>query len=507
MTSNVAPPATVAGEAGMHRDLREWLARAEALGDLERVQGAHWDLEIGGITEVVRHDSKRPRCLLFDNIPGYPEGWRVLSNVFVTPALAAMSLGLTREAGGSADGPVGAEPPWTKLDLVQAWRAKSKRLQLTPVREVADGPVFENVCRGADVDLGRFPAPRWHEHDGGRYLGTGDTVITRDPENGQLNVGTYRMMVQDRDKLGLYISPGHHGRLHRDKYFARGEPMPVAAALGGDPLMFTAGGLGLPITTNEYEWVGAVRGAPVEVIRGPVTGLPIPAHAEIVVEGFLYPDRVLAEGPFGEFTGYYASAIRDEPYLQVEALYHRNDPIILGSPPMRPPGDYYYVRITLLEALMWDALEAAGVPDVRGVVHLPAAGYGMLVISIRQRYAGHAKQAALIASQSSGGAYLGRYVVVVDDDIDPTNVDEVLWALWTRSDPAESVDLIHNCWSTPLDPRIPPEKRARREFTNSRLVIDATRPFHWRDQFPAPVRASAELKARLRAKWGGDLLD
>jgi 4-hydroxy-3-polyprenylbenzoate decarboxylase len=274
-----------------------------------------------------------------------------------------------------------------------------------------------------------------------------------------------------------------------------------------DPLLYTAGGLGLPITTNEYEWVGAVRGESVEVIRGPVTGLPIPAHAEIVVEGFVHPDRFHAEGPFGEFTGYYASAVREEPYLQVEALYHRHDPIILGSPPMRPPPDYYYVRITLLEALIWDALDAAGVPDVRGVVHLPAAEYGMLVIAIRQRYAGHAKQAAMVASQSSGAAYLGRYVVVVDDDIDPSNVDDVLWALWTRSDPAESVDLIHNCWSTPLDPRIPPEKRARRDFTNSRLIIDATRPFHWRDEFPAVVGASPALQARLREKWSDGLLD
>ena len=493
MTANVAQPASAAGERWAHADLREWIERADALGHLRHVNGADWDLEIGGLTEMVCHHVKQPRCLLFDEIPGYPAGWRVLSNIFVTPVLAAMTLGL----------PAGLTP----TDLVQAWRAKSRGLQLTPVREVADGPLFENVCRGGDVDLTRFPTPRWHEQDGGRYLGTGDMVVTRDPENGQINVGTYRLMLLDRDKLGLYISPGHDGRVHREKYFARGEPMPVAAAFGMDPLLYTAGGLGLPITTNEYEWVGAVRGEPVEVVRGPVTGLPIPAHAEIVVEGFVHPDRFQAEGPFGEFTGDYASAVREEPYLQVEGLYYRNDPIILGSPPMRPPADYYYVRITLLEALIWDALEAAGVPDVRDVVHLPAAGYGMLVIAIRQRYAGHAKQAAMVASQSSGAAYLGRYIVVVDDDIDATNVDDVLWALWTRSDPAESVDLIRNCWSTPLDPRIPPEKRARREFTNSRLIIDATRPFHWRDEFPPVVGASPALQARLREKWSDGLLD
>jgi 4-hydroxy-3-polyprenylbenzoate decarboxylase len=129
----------------------------------------------------------------------------------------------------------------------------------------------------------------------------------------------------------------------------------------------------------------------------------------------------------------------------------------------------------------------------------------MLVVSIRQRYAGHAKQAALIAGQSLGAAYLGRYVVVVDEDIDPFNTNDVLWAIWSRADPEESIDLVRNCWSTPLDPRIPPEKRARRDFTNSRLIIDATRPFHWRDQFPKTVGTPANVQAAIRDKWGLDL--
>jgi 4-hydroxy-3-polyprenylbenzoate decarboxylase len=373
-----------------------------------------------------------------------------------------------------------------------------------PTREVADGPVLEHIQRGAEVDLWKFPTPRWHEGDGGRYIGTGDIVVTRDPENGQINVGTYRMMVQDRDKLGLYISPGHHGRVHRDKYFARGEPMPVVAAFGMDPLLFLAGTLGLPLGMNEFEWVGGVRGAPVEVIHGPVTGLPLPAHAEIVVEGFVHPDRLLEEGPFGEWTGYYASAMRQETYVQVEAVYHRTDPILLGSPPMRPPGDNYYARRPISAALIWDTLEAAGVPDVRSVTQLPAAGNGMLVIAIKQRYGGHAKQAALVAAQSRSAAYMSRYVVVVDEDIDTTNVDEVLWALWTRSDPAHA-DVVRNCWSTPLDPRIPPDQRARRDFTNSLMIIDATRPFAWKDQFPPAVRVTPELQQQLRQKWGDAL--
>lgn len=171
---------------------------------------------------------------------------------------------------------------------------------------------------------------------------------------------------------------------------------------------------------------------------------------------------------------------------------------------MRPPGDIYWARRTISQALIWDALEAAGVPDVRAVTQVSSSGNGLLVIAIKQRYAGHAKQAALIASQSRNAAYMGRYIVVVDEDIDTYNIDEVLWAISTRSDPAEA-DLVRNCWSTPLDPRIPPEKRARRDFSNNVIIIDATRPFYWRDQFPPVVKVSADFQQELRQKWGDRL--
>src|SRR5579862_1437924 len=189
-------------------DLRDWLERAEALGHLRTVTGADWNLEIGGLTELVMHQPN-PRCLLFDEIPGHPRGWRVCTNAFTSKELAALVLGL----------PPGLGP----RDMTEAWRRKARTLELEPMRVVRDGPIFENVQHGEDIDLFSFPTPRWHEKDGGRYLGTADIVVTRDPETEQVNVGTYRMMVQDRDKIGLYISPGHHGRLHRDKYFARGE--------------------------------------------------------------------------------------------------------------------------------------------------------------------------------------------------------------------------------------------------------------------------------------------
>jgi len=165
-----------------------------------------------------------------------------------------------------------------------------------------------------------FPTPRWHPLDGGRYIGTGSFDITRDPDDGWVNLGTYRVMVHDARRLGYYISPGKHGRLHRQKYFDRGQPCPVAMVFGSDPLLFLASCTEIPFGVSEYDWVGAIRGEPMQVTRGPGTGLPIPADAEIVVEGHASDQETLTEGPFGEWTGYYASDSRQEPVLTVEAL-------------------------------------------------------------------------------------------------------------------------------------------------------------------------------------------
>ena len=490
MSETIVRPATATPAAEGWPDLRDWLRQVDGIGQLRVAKGADWRFEIGALTEMTCLHAATPPCLVFDEIQNYPPGWRVVTNALASDERAALILNL----------PLGR----ARAELIQLWRERAKELRLVPAREVPDGPILENVLRGPDIDLYKFPVPLWHEGDGGRYIGTGDIVVTRDPDSGHINVGTYRLMVMDRDKAGLYISPGHHGRLHREKYFERGEPMPVAVAFGMDPLLMLAGSLSLPTTTNEYEWAGAVRGRPVDVIRGPVTGLPFPANAEVVIEGYVEPGKTMDEGPFGEWTGYYASAQRQETYVQVEALYHRADPILLGEPPLKPPGNHWQVMDIIRFGSVWDALAAAGVPDVRGIGRLVYGGMGFVVVSIRQRYSGHAKQAALVVSQSLATAYLGRYVIVVDEDIDPYDAGDVLWAMWTRADPEESVDVIRNCWSSPLDPRIPPEKRARRQFTNSRLIIDATRPFHWRDEFPKVVGTSPQDQAKWREKWGAD---
>ncbi|HLB29824.1 MAG TPA: UbiD family decarboxylase [Dehalococcoidia bacterium] len=468
-------------------DLRDWLAKVEAMGELKTLEGVPWDLDIGVITELLVRQREKP-AVLFDKVPGYPPGHRVLINPIGSKGRFALTLGLPQAQ--------------TSTEMVQQWRRFTREMKLLPPRFVDGGPVMENAAYGEEIDVLKFPVPRWHEHDGGRYIGTGDIFITQDPDSGWVNLGTYRSMVFDRNHVGVHISPTHHAAWHMDKWHAQGKAMPIALAVGMDPLLFVMGISEIPQEVSEYDYAGAIRGEPVEVIKGPITGLPIPAGAEIVLEGFMEPKEEWPEGPFGEYTGYYGGGIRPEPVIRVEGLYHRNNPIILGSPPVKPPEGQGYYRELIKAAHLWDTLEKAGIPDVTGA-WLHVVGTFFAVVSIKQRYPGHAKQTGRIASQSYAGGAIGRYYVVVDEDIDVSDIDEVLWAMCTRVDPDRDIEILRESMSGPLDPIIPPERKAFP--TISRVVIDATRPFEWRDRFPEVVASSPELKQQVLARWGEKL--
>ncbi|MCC6475075.1 MAG: UbiD family decarboxylase [Burkholderiales bacterium] len=487
-----AGEAPAPGASPAHRiayeDLREWIARAEALGEIRHVKGASWQEDIGMAAELVQHDENAP-CVLFDEVPGCREGERVLTNFF-GGRRKNMTLGFPLE--------------YSKLELSQAFLDSYMReLKPIPHQWVESGPILENVLTGADIDITRFPVPLWHEGDGGRYVGTGSYNITRDPEENWINVGTYRVMIHDARTLGFYMSPGKHGRIHRDKYQARGEPMPVVVVAGGDPLQFLVACSEMPYGVCELDIAGGLRGKAVKVVKGRVTGLPIPANAEIAIEGWVQPGKRRLEGPFGEWTGYYGSDVREEPVLDIAAIYHRDDPILLGCPPQRPPEEQARYRAITRSALIRKYVLQAGVPDVTAVWAHEVGGSRLLLgVSIRQRYPGHSKQAGHVAAMCHAGAYAGKYVIVVDDDVDVSNLEDLVWAMCTRSDPASSIDIIRNTWSTPLDPRIPPEEKDKGNNTNSRAIIDACRPFHWRERFPRVNMPSPEVARRAMEKFG-----
>jgi 4-hydroxy-3-polyprenylbenzoate decarboxylase len=471
-------------------DLRTCLELANEMGDLQLVEGADTNLEIGALYELSLENAEPP-IIVFDKIKGFPEGFRVAVNV------------RSSKVFDNGHG----------LEAVQKYRKhRRKKSDPIPPVNVTTGPVLENVMEGDAIDALKFPTPRWHQDDGGNYIGTECMVITKDPDSDWVNAGTYRVEVHDRNTLCPFIEPGKHGDVIRKKYWARGEACPMVISVGQAPVLGAAAASTAAEKVSEFSLAGARIGRAIELITGKHTGIPFPNDSEIIFEGFMPPpeQRSVDEGPFGEWPGYYASNSRPEPVFEIKAIYHRNNPIITGAPPMRPtlPGFWFGTAGSahFRSAALWDELEAAGVPGVQGVYTLPGGGPRFIrVVSIKQMHAGHAKMAGLVAAGCGSSAYLGRMVIVVDDDIDITNPAEVMWALATRWDPKTQTDIIDGCWTGYIDPMLLPERRENDDMTNSRMIFYAVRPWHWKDQFPKVNAVEKSYADQIRAKWKGTL--
>jgi 4-hydroxy-3-polyprenylbenzoate decarboxylase len=430
-------------------------------------------------------------AVLFECAKGFeksPTGARHLWNI-LGPSFKRIALTLE-------------EPPDTPtVELIR--RTKDKLKQRLPPHEVAksDAPVYEHTIVGKKIDLNELPIPRHWPLDGGRYAGTGDAVITRDPDTGYLNIGTYRMMQQGRAETGLYLSPGKDARLHITRAWQQGKPIEVAAAWGIDPLFMLVGSQTFPKNVSEYEFAGGIKGQPIPVVRGTTTDLLLPANAELVIEGVIRPSSVKAEGPFGEFPGYYGRPEAGCPLVEVTAVHHRTRPILTNAlmadyPSCEQSGFFSVIR----SAKIWDDLDRLGIPGIAGVYSHPAAagGFGMTVISLEQRHAGHAAQVLALAAQVPGGAYYTKWIIAVDDDIDPTDMDQVIWAMASRCNPIDDIDILRNTWSTWLDPtQNPPEKRPY----GSKALINACREHRHLPVFSKRTVLRKEVYDSVATRW------
>ncbi len=474
-------------------DIRSFISDAEKEGSLQIVNGADPNLEIGGITEIVAARAN-PSLLVFDRIIGYKPGFRITTNLFNTQVRTARVLGLNENLRG--------------IDLVREW--KQKMGSITPIapKQVSNGPVKENVMDGDKIDINIFPAAKWGYLDGGNFVGTGCSVITKHPDSGWVNVGTYRVMtIGKRNEVSINIAAGKHGDIIRKLYWERGKNCPIVICLGQEPSFFVAGGHFLTATGESvFNFTGGLQGKPVEYIVGEKTGLPIPATAEIAIEGELVPTekKSIMDGPFGEWPGYITPA-KKVPIIEIKQIYYRDDPIILGSPPMKPPLPEVLAVNVVTSAALWREIEQH-MPDVKGVWCANEGGTGgvpgfFVVVAIKQRYPGHAKQAGMAAAACRAGAYAGRYVVVVDDDIDPSNVSDVVWSIATRCDPLTGIDIIKDTWDSPVDPLLDPKKAESGDFTTNRAIINSCRPFHKLSSFPPVIKVTPETRGKILAKF------
>lgn len=485
-------PAAAAEDVSSHtvawRDLREWLDLVERHGELKRI-GAEIDPdeELAALTFMATRAGTAP-ALLFENLKGSRSDARVLSNM----------LGSSKERYALA---VGIDPALGVGDMIAATRPIMKRRIAPRMIPKVDAAVNEIVLRGSDIDLTALPVPKFWPGDGGRYIGTGDVTFTRAPEGSRINVGVYRQMLHGKDRVGLYCSPGKHGRLDREAWWSRGQPCEVVAAYGIDPVLFMVGAQVYGSQESELDAAGGIMGRPVELTEAETVGLPIPAQAEIVIEGLLHAEDVAEEGPLGEFTGYYGNPRAPQAVVEVKAVHLRRAPImtaaLMASYPSCEIGAYYAI---MRSARVLDDLERIGVPGVRAAYAHPAAasGWGMLVVSLTQQYAGHVAQVLALAAQCPAAAYYTKWVIAVDDDVDPTDLAQVMWALSTRCDPSGDIDFLRSTWSTGLDPsRYLPEERPY----GSKALINACKPHRFLKQFPKATALRRQVYEDLVRRW------
>ena len=399
------------------------------------------------------------------------------------------------------------------LELVQNYRKhRRKHAEPIPSEYVSDGPVLENVLMDNQVDILAFPAPKWHGDDGGQYIGTECMVIAQDPDNGWVNAGTYRVSVRDKRTLSIFIEPGKHADTIRKKWWARGEHCPMVVTVGQAPAL---GAAAAATAAGERQRVRRRRRAdrPADQAgQGPRHRRAVPERCRARLRGL----HALARG-----TDDGRGAVRRMAGLlrlvRARSRCCRSRRSIIATTrssarrrrrgrSIRAPISAPPAPALIRAASLWDDLEAAGVPGIKGVWKMPGGGSRFInVIAIEQMHAGHAKMAGLVAAGCGSSTYLGRIIIIVDDDIDITNPAEVMWAVGTRWDPKTATDIIDGVWTGYIDPMLLPERRAKGDLTNSRIIIYAVRPYAWKDEFPKVNAVDPAYAAEVARKWAGKL--
>jgi 4-hydroxy-3-polyprenylbenzoate decarboxylase len=471
-------------------DLRDFVARLEQRGRLHRVTAeVARDLEI---TEIVDRVSKSGADanvgLLFERVAG--STMPVLVNAFGAEDRMALALGVEQldELGARVAKLVDARVPGGFGDklrklgtLLDVARAAPRRVEQAPCQEVVET---------STPSLAGLPILQCWPGDGGRYI-TLPAVFTRDPVTGARNVGMYRLQVFDDRTLGMHWQTHKGGAEHQRRATER---MPVAVALGGDPAVIYSASAPLPPGIDEIVFAGWLRGSGVEMVRCRTNDLDVPAHAEIVLEGWVDPDEQRLEGPFGDHTGYYSLA-RDYPVLHLTAVTRRARPIypttIVGRPPQE---DYWLGKATERIFLPLMRLMLPEIVDV----NMPAEGvfHNLVIVSIRKRYPGHARK-VMQALWGMGLMMLAKTIVVVSEHVNVHDLSEVAWRATGNIDPRRDLVIVDG----PMDDL---DHAALRHRFGGKLGVDATEKGPLDDvtqPWPEEIRMSEEIRDRVTRRW------
>lgn len=474
--------------------LREWIEKLEVEGELKRVKAeVDWNLEIGGVLRETC-DIEGP-ALLFENIKDYKNTLctRLFTGSLSTFSKIALMLGLPKETSYE--------------ELIKIWRERSKK-RIKPTT-VHTGPCKENILKGSDVNLMQFPVPHWSKLDEGRYIGTFHGVVTKDPDTFWENSGVYRQVLHDRNSTSMSVAQGQHIWMHWRKWRKQGKNLPLAVAIGWDPVLPAVSAAPVPMGVDEWEVMGALRGEPVELVHCETVDLRVPASSEIVLEGEVLTDPSTFKncGPFAEYPGYYGTKSQ-RPVFKVNCVTFRNDPIFQGTITGKPIVEDHRVGSISHSALLWDLLDKA-MPGVTGVNNDPSTAYANVIVSIDNSYYGQVQQVAANIWGWMGSHQIGKNIIVCDSDVNIYDLNEVFWALGYRMDPKR--DLIQfPHWIHALDPIVHPNDKVLGAGGNkgTKLLIDLTKPIEkprsdllFGEKFAVVAYPDKDTMQLVRRRW------
>jgi vanillate/4-hydroxybenzoate decarboxylase subunit C len=437
-------------------DLRSFLGALDKEGQLVRItEQVMPEPDIAAAANAAPRLGDAAPALYFDNVAGFVNA-RIAMNVHGSWANHALALGLPKNTG-------------TK-DQVEEFIARWEKFPVAP--EWRDNPLWaENSVEGEDVDIfDVLPLIRLNDGDGGFYIDKAG-IVSKDPDDpensGKQNVGIYRIEVKGRRKLAIQPGPVHDIGLHLRKAEERGEDLPIAITLGNDPVISIVASTPMEYDQNEYELAGALRGAPAPIAAAPLTGLPVPWGSEVVIEGVIEGRKREIEGPFGEFTGHYSGG-RNMPVIRIDRISYRSNPVFehlyLGMP--WTEIDYLMAANTCVP--LYQQLKR-DFPEVQAVNAMYTHGLA-IIVSTRKRYGGFAKAVGMRVLTTPHGLGYAATVIVVDEDVDPFNLPQVMWALSTKMNPGEDLVVVPHLSLMQLAPQ------SSTPGVSSKVIIDATTP-------------------------------
>ncbi|MGB0467007.1 MAG: 4-hydroxy-3-polyprenylbenzoate decarboxylase [Pontibacterium sp.] len=480
-----------------YKDLRDFIRMLEARGELKRIKQ-----EIDPNLEMTEISDRTLRAggpaLLFENPKGYD--YPVLANLFGTPERVAMGMGeetvaALRDVGEllaqlkEPEPPKGMKDAWEKLPVFK------QVLNMGP-KVVKKAPCQAHVIEGDAVDLAKLPVQTCWPGDAGPLI-TWPLVITRGPNKARQNLGIYRQQVIGRNKLIMRWLAHRGGALDFREWKEKhpGKRFPVAVALGADPATILGAVTPVPDTLSEYAFAGLLRGGKTEVVSCIDSDLQVPASAEFILEGYIEPEEMADEGPFGDHTGYY-NEVDSFPVFTVERITHRDKPIYHSTYTGRPPDEPAILGVALNEVFV--PILRKQFPEIVDF-YLPPEGcsYRMAVVTMKKQYPGHAKRIMLGVWSFLRQFMYTKFVIVCDDDVNARDWNDVIWAITTRMDPQRDTVMIDN---TPIDYL---DFASPVSGLGSKMGMDATNKWEGETtrEWGVPIKMDDAVKERVDALW------